>query len=423
MSKVQESRYWHYRTNDISDIHLERLKQVQCEWSFIGDVESGDIEKGLHRHAAFKFNRSYRDSKVIKEVCARTETSFNRGSSWYLEPKYQNSSISSFVKYVFKGDLNNLVHGDVSIIGLYSETVQEQVQDMDPDLPKKELTKDEKANARKLLDKERMYRASIGDTEWFRENDVRFMCGADYSRLLVWAQPDAKEFLEKLDNIYIYGPSCQGKSSLAYFLYGKELYPKKKNNEKWDSYFNAVHTTVLFDEMDSLDTYEQCMGGFEGIKEKCDVYPFPVRQNYGNRSLLIRPKRFIITSNFTPSQVFSTENKYGRKPQHIEMMLTTFNRRFKVIHIDDLHRETGTYFNQTVQRTFYVSQQLEMDRVIEEQRQLIVKENPNMHKDDIKVLINRYLQTYEEKELPSDSEMIPIQKKSRPAKPTKKVIV
>lgn len=375
----QESRFWHYRTNDISDEHLDKLKNVSCVWSFIGNVESGEEEKGLHRHAVFKFNRSYRDSKVIKELCSRQETYANRDNSWYLEPKYINSSIEGFVKYVFKDNLTNLVHGNVSIIGLRSEIVQEQIQDMDPDLPKK-LSKEEIEENKRDLQRNRHKHASVGNIDWFRENDQKYMCGADFSRLLVWSQPDATKKLDKIENYFIYGDSGTGKSSSVDYLF-PDCYRKIKNNEKWDSYYNLKegHEVVYFDEMDSTDEFEMCMGGFVGIKEKTDIYPFPVRQNYGNRSLMIRPKMFIITSNFTPSQIFSTENKYGRKPPHLEMMLRTFNRRFKVMHVSEWHRLNNIKFDEEIQR----------------------------------------IVPTEEYELPSDSVMVPIEKKRRIAKPTK----
>lgn len=400
MSKIQESRYWHYRTNDISDEHLDKLKNVPCEWSYIGNVETGELEKGLHRHAAFKFNRSHRDSKIMKDVCARSETYANRDKTWYLEPKHTNSSIISFVSYVFKNDLKNLVHGDVSIIGLRSEILQEQIQDMDPDSPKK-LTKEEIEENKKNLQKLRLTHASVGDIDWFRENDPKYMTGADFSRLLVWAQPDANKKLDKIENYFIYGDSGTGKSSSVDYLFPC-CYRKIKNNEKWDSYYNLRegHEVVYFDEMDSTDEFEMCMGGFVGIKEKTDIYPFPVRQNYGNRSLMIRPKMFIITSNFTPSQIFASENKYGRKPQHLEMMLRTFNRRFKVMHVSEWHAMHNIRFDQELQRIVPIVP--------------FIEECQTDHSQD----------SYDsEEELPSTSLLVPIEKKRRPAKPTKKVIV
>ena len=360
MAAVQESRYWHYRTNNISQEHLNYLKTVECDWSFIGDVEVGEKAKGEHRHAVFKFSRSIRKSGVAKKVCSKRENKHNEGGYWYLAAKYLDSSIAQFVKYVFKGKTENIVHGDVNqyldIAGLKIDKT------MVGDVPTHQIiekkSKDEilaeNAEKKKKLDDERFYRASIGDITWFRENDRKYMCTADFNRQLVWAQPDATESLKdkNLDNYFIYGASGTGKSSSINYLYNDEkLYKKIKTNEKWDSYFNLVHETVYFDELDSMEDIEQAVGGYEGLKTMADAYPFAVRQNYGNRQLMIRPKRIIITSNYTPSAVFSTPNRYGRQICHIDTVLTTFKRRFKVMHISEWQKLNRIWFDQDILRT------------------------------------------------------------------------
>lgn len=389
-----ESRYWHYRTNDLSADHLEHLKSVECEWKFIGGVEVGEQAKGKHYHAVFKFYKSIRDGSACKFICGANETEANRGMSWYLDIKNKNSETLQFIKYVFKGNRENLVYGDVDILDALEQLEFDRaakhaakIKEKEEAAKRKAESKDKsEAQAKKdELQKLRTEHAAIGDVDWFRENDSKYMTGADFSRLLVWAQPDATHCLDKLDNYFIYGESGMGKSSSIEFLF-PGCFRKIKNNEKWDNYYNLrpEHETVYFDEMDTIDEFDLCMGGFTGIKEKCDVYPFPVRQNYGNRQLMVRPKRIIITSNFTPSQIFSTPNKYGRQPPHLEMMLKTFNRRFKVMHISEWQKLNNIYFDRSIMRT--------------------------------KRHITEYVSESEE-ELPSSSEMIPIKVERKKRQP------
>lgn len=364
MTTTNASRYWHYRTNDLSDSHFEHLKLVDCEWIYIGTIEVGELEKGEHYHAAIKFKRSYEESYVMKRVCSKSETKHNRNATWYLEPKYASSTLEQFIKYVFKGDAASRLRFGEYHQEVLPETSKHTIKSPDELFPK---TKEaEKAEAKKALELKRQDRAAHGDIDWFRENDQRFLMSADFNRLLVWAQPDATHRLEKLENYFIYGDSGTGKSSSIDFLY-PNCYRKIKDNEKWDSYYNLNpdHETVYFDEMDDIDEFELCMGGFAGIKAKADVYPFAVRQNFGNRQLMIRPKRIIITSNFTPSQIFGQENKYGKRPKHIEMMLRVFNRKFKVMHISEWQAMNGIYFDTKIMRTRWINEEPELESTSE----------------------------------------------------------
>jgi len=167
------------------------------------------------------------------------------------------------------------------------------------------------------------------------------------------AQPDITENLKTIKGafIYIYGLPGTGKSSSVDFLY-PDCYRKLKNNEKWDSYYplRPGHQVVLLDEVDSYEDLEIAFGGVAGIKEKCDIYCFPVRQNYGSRQMMINPGKMIFLSNFTPSQVFSGTNKYGRRLQNLEMIVKAFYRRFLVIHISQWLEMNNLIFNKETQR-------------------------------------------------------------------------
>nr|WAE43060.1 MAG: replication associated protein [Cressdnaviricota sp.] len=342
MNIPHESKYWHFRINDTSDEQFELLKNLECEFIVIGAVEIGDVAKGRHYHCAIKFDRSYGKISVLRKVLYNKKLMDD--VHWHLSPKYKNSTQDQFIKYVIK-------NGKDFMKGI--EFIEEEGDLEEGELPAPPVSKGEqKAKEKFELSIIRKEKAAIGDIEWFRENDFRYMASAEFNRLLVWAQPDETKCLDKLDNYFIYGNSGTGKSSSIEFLY-PGCYRKIKNNEKWDSYFNLneKHKTVYFDELDDMDAIDKCCGGYEGLKTMAEVYPFAVRQNYGNRQLMIRPERIIITSNYTPSQIFSTPNKYGRQPAHLDMLLRTFHRKFKVMSISDWQLMNGIQFNNETQRT------------------------------------------------------------------------
>lgn len=332
-SSPRESKYWHFRINDNSEEQLERLKDLDCEWIIIGEIEFDETKhKGNHYHVAIKFKTSISINPALNRILYNKK--LIKDLHYYLEPKYTNSTIEQFVNYCIKS-------------GIQFEKGTETLNNNKV----KTTNKEDLVENKEAFLKERQYRLQIHDLDWFRENDFKFMGSADFQRQLVWAQKDCNDKLTKLDNYFIYGEPCTGKSSSVDFLY-PNCYRKIKNNDKWDSYCNHKldHKVVYFDEMDDLDTYDLCMGGLEGIKEKCDIYPFNVRQNYGNRQLSIRPTTFIITSNFTPSQIFSQENRYGKKMNNIEIKLQAFNRRFKVMHISEWLKMNDLYFCKFDQR-------------------------------------------------------------------------
>lgn len=334
----KSSAYWHFRINDLSVEQYNYLKNADVEWIIIGNVEVGDIAKGQHYHCAVKFKRSYEFARVKKMLLFNQKLIHD--IHYWLEPKYEFSTIDQFINYCIK-------NGEQYRFGIDKEE-NEDLVDLPPSPTKGELAE---ANKKELAIK-RQEHSEIGDIEWFRKYDFKFMCSAEFNRLLVWAQPDATECLEMLCNYFIYGNSGTGKSSSIEHLF-PDCYRKIKNNEKWDSFFNLrkSHETVYFDELDDMDSIEKCCGGYEGLKTMAEVYPFAVRQNYGNRQLMIRPKRIIISSNYSPSQIFGTPNKYGRVMPHIDMVLKTFHRKFKVLHITEWQKLNNIKFNKETMRT------------------------------------------------------------------------
>lgn len=324
----KESRYYHFRINDMSDEQLAYIKSCQqLEWAVIGVVENDEAAKGRHYHVAIKFNHAVAPSAALKRLLYNSKL---HSSQFYCKPKLKVSSVEQFIKYCIK-------NGVKEIIGKPPNTneVEEAPYYMGEEyIGINNEVKKTKDQVNQELFELRWKAAQIGDIEWFMENDRKFMMTNSFAKLIANSQPDVVGNLDKLDNYYVWGEPGTGKSSSIDFLY-PQCYRKIKNNEKWDSYFSQRkgHEVVYFDELDTFDSFEMCLGGIDGMKEKTDVYPFPIRQNYGSRQIMIRPKTLIITSNFTPSQLFCQPNKYGRSTPNIEMILKAFNRRFQVMHI------------------------------------------------------------------------------------------
>lgn len=309
-----ESAYWHFRINDLSNEQLEFLKNVECDWMVIGNIEK-ENEKGTHYHVAVKFNRSYKKSTARNTLLYNHELKLDK--DYYLETKYIKSSIQQFVDYVIKNGYQ------------YQKNYFSEDEDDD------ELPKEDKPKLSPLeLNRLRLKMARENNTDWFLENDFNFMLSPKFAKLKILAQEDAIEDLTELNNYWIWGRSGTGKSSSVHYLYPNR-YMKIVSNEKWDSYnnHNPGHEVVHIEELDSFEDIDKGMEGLAGLKNKADRYPFPVRMNYGDRNLKIRPKMFIITSNFTPNQILSGGDRYGRPIKGLETQLEALQRKFKIIHV------------------------------------------------------------------------------------------
>ena len=124
--------------------------------------------------------------------------------------------------------------------------------------------------------------------------DIRWKYYSTFTKVATrYRTPPAE--LEKLDNMWIMGPSGTGKS---YFVH--RTFPgayKKDFNRWWDNFEvdNDAHQTVILDDL-HFKWAEK-----ERLKNWADVYPFMAEFKGG--SMMIRPKRIVVTSNFHPQQV------------------------------------------------------------------------------------------------------------------------
>ena len=363
-----ESKYWHFRCNDISEEQYQLLVNLEVEYINIGAIEPNKTREGSHFHTIIKFKRSYGLGSVKKMLL------YNRKLNpfdWYMATKYtKTKNLFLMVKYAIK---NGSRYENTKISKRDGGVDDESDDDTDDEYPDVSVNesdpefkpcpeawyKMERINLNKCTkfqkNQLRMYHGRILNYEWFELNDHNYSLTGNFKTLLANCQhnPNLQNLL-RLCNWFIYGAPGLGKSSLIDFLFPGH-YRKIKTNEKVDSHSNYLerHKVWYFDEMDSISDFDQCLGNFGEFKTITDVYPFPTRCNYGNQQIMVRPNRFVITSNFSFSTILSTDNKYGKKVQHMETLGSAFKRRFRIMTIDQAHEYTGTYFCQERKRTFY----------------------------------------------------------------------
>ncbi|AGA18388.1 hypothetical protein [uncultured marine virus] len=137
--------------------------------------------------------------------------------------------------------------------------------------------------------------------------DIQFRYDRNIKRIYAENKPKPQT-LNKLTNEWYCGPSGTGKSKQA-----RDKYPDayvKLNNKWWDGY--ADEETVIIDD---FDKYDIALSGH--LKRWSDHYPFPAEFKGGVK--VIRPKRIIITSNYTPEEIWEEEATLGpiRRRFHI----------------------------------------------------------------------------------------------------------
>lgn len=147
------------------------------------------------------------------------------------------------------------------------------------------------------------------------------------------------EDLKEMNNLWFWGPTGVGKSRKVHEEY-PDAYLKNKE-EFWGGY--NFQDVVYLEDID-----ETWVGVIENLKVWVDYYKFNAKIKHED-PILIRPKQFIATSNYTIREVmikfFKRENK-----QHDEELVKAIERRFVQVRMDppglpaDLHIFPDNYF-------------------------------------------------------------------------------
>lgn len=156
--------------------------------------------------------------------------------------------------------------------------------------------------------------AKAGDIEAIPA-DIRFKC---YNTIRSIAKDYATppDDLDDVCGVWFYGDPGTGKSYTARNEFGK--FYLKETNKWWDSY--QGEETVIIDEVE-LD-HGKFIGHY--LKKWADRYAFDAEIK--GAKLIIRPKRIIVTSNYSIDEIFGSDH----------MLCEAIKRRFKSRHFSRL---------------------------------------------------------------------------------------
>lgn len=116
----------------------------------------------------------------------------------------------------------------------------------------------------------------------------------------------------ELQNEWIYGDPGVGKTRSVWEKYGRDGVYIKSLNKWWDGYEDRE--VVL---LDDWDPSMKCLAFL--LKAWADRYPF--RAEIKGGSVVIRPKKLVVTSNYSIEQCFDGPD------------VEAIKRRFKVVHM------------------------------------------------------------------------------------------
>lgn len=179
------------------------------------------------------------------------------------------------------------------------------------------LSQSEKGNKEKNRWKRILEAAKEGDDEWLEENEPQVSLLHD--KCILRAKKRAKKAPQTLDgeieHEWYYGLPGTGKSRKAREE-NPDAYIKDPKSQWWDGY-DGQEVVII----DDFDKYQVAQGG--DMKRWLDRYPFQAQYKGGME--LIRPRKIIVTSNYSPGEIWEDE-----------LTRTAVERRLRVCHFGDL---------------------------------------------------------------------------------------
>lgn len=265
--RQQRSRGWCFTLNNYVIEDCDLLDQVECQYVIYGK-ETAPTTGTPHLQGYIHFA----NEKTLRSVKAIL------GSRYHLEAR--QGTIEQAIEYCKKE-------------GNWKERGHVQ---------RRQTQKDQWGDAIEL--------AEAGDLQTLKETYPRLYL-TYFKTLMSIRAFNSKPLEGELQHEWWYGPTGTGKSKTAWERYPNHY--QKPVNKWWDGYFGQ--DVVVIEEWEPKN---ECTAS--KLKIWADRYPFPGEIKGGTLER-IRPKKIIVTSNYTIRECFPN-------PQDHEPLL----RRFKVVH-------------------------------------------------------------------------------------------
>ncbi len=120
------------------------------------------------------------------------------------------------------------------------------------------------------------------------------------------------ETLTELINVWLFGATGLGKTVKALKMAGTKDSYYIKNANKWFCNYQGEHTVII----DDIGPKHHCLAYY--LKIWGDFNPFQAESK--GSSSMIRPKRIIITSNYSIKDIFPEEENYGPLERRYEQV-------------------------------------------------------------------------------------------------------
>lgn len=310
----QWGTHWHIRIHDPTPEYLEELLDTvntlkSTNYLTYGVIGKEVTDAGTHIHMATGTYRCVNKFTLAAKFKCRNRPGVCR--QWYIAPIYPDSTPQRNAEYCKKGEVllefGKVPEVPVNMAGAEASKGQKQEkwQDMI-----------NLAKAQKWQELEKKY-------------PYEFIVNGGKLKALYFIQhtPEGRSHNQHL---WIYGPPGTGKSCLVEVLF-PSCY-KKRPDADWLGYnplLQPGHSTVYLGDFDvsSMRTLKP-----ENLKLMCDPQGFNANKKFGGGEI-IAPGRVVVTSNFQLNECFMPD-QIG-----IEQQKKALNRRFRVVHINEILRE------------------------------------------------------------------------------------
>lgn len=266
--RAERARAWCYTLNNYQPSEVEKLKAIDCKYHVFG-YEVGESCGTPHLQGFIQY-RQARTMTAVKRDMPRAHLERARGTP------------VEATNYCKKD-------GDFWESG-------------DPPKEARDVAKDRWREVNR--------RAKEGDWDWLEENEPYLWLTME-ARLRAKYRANATITQDELPHEWIYGKTGTGKSSSVWERYPNHY--QKEKNKWWDLYDGQ--DVVVIEEWDP--SYDMLA---DKLKIWADRYPFSPEVK-GGKLPMIRPKKIIVTSNY------SLEECFASKPKCLEAL----RRRFKSI--------------------------------------------------------------------------------------------